>query len=50
MRADLAGSYALTPKLKLRLGISNLFDTRYYDAVGFAAPGVTVRGGISAAL
>jgi vitamin B12 transporter len=48
VRADLAAGYRLTPNLTLRAGIDNLFDAHYYDAVGFAAPGITLRGGISA--
>ena len=50
LRADLAASYAVTQNLKLKLGVDNIFDTRYEDVVGFPAPGAVVRGGISASL
>ncbi|MDB5734316.1 MAG: hypothetical protein JWN16_953 [Alphaproteobacteria bacterium] len=50
VRADLAASYALTQNIKLHLGIDNLFDAHYEEVVGFPAPGVVMRGGISAAL
>jgi vitamin B12 transporter len=50
VRADLAASYAVTQKLKLHLGVDNLWGAHYEDVVGFPAPGAVVRGGISAAL
>lgn len=50
VRADVAASYALTPLLKLKVGVDNLLDQHYYDAIGFREPGIMLRGGISAAL
>ena len=50
VRADLAVSYKVLPNLTLKLGVDNIFDRRYEDVVGFPAPGVVVRGGISASL
>jgi vitamin B12 transporter len=49
-RVDLAASYKVLPNLALKLGVDNLFDVHYEDVVGFPAPGVVVRGGISATL
>ncbi len=49
-RADLAVEYRVLPNLALHLGVDNLFDQKYEDVVGFAAPGAIVRGGISATL
>jgi vitamin B12 transporter len=50
VRADLAISYKVRPHLALKLGVDNLFDRHYEDVVGFPAPGVIVRGGVSASL
>jgi vitamin B12 transporter len=50
LRADLAASYAVTPNLKLRLGVDNVFGAHDESVVGFPAPGAIVRGGISASL
>jgi len=50
VRADLAISYKVRPHLALKLGVDTLFDRHYEDVVGFPAPGVIVRGGVSASL
>ncbi|MBA2587330.1 MAG: TonB-dependent receptor [Alphaproteobacteria bacterium] len=50
VRADLAVSYKVLPNLALKLGVDNIFDRRYEDVVGFPAPGVVMRGGVSASL
>ena len=50
VRADMAAGYALTPHLKLKLGVDNLLNQQYDDAVGFREPGIMLRGGIAASL
>jgi vitamin B12 transporter len=50
VRADLAAHYRILPNLALQLGVDNLFDAHYEDVVGFPAPGVIVRGGLTASL
>jgi vitamin B12 transporter len=50
VRADLAAHYRILPNLALQLGVDNLFNAHYEDVVGFPAPGVIVRGGITASL
>jgi vitamin B12 transporter len=47
---NIAASYALSPKLSLFARISNLFDRRYEDPVGFDRPGFGVFAGIKAVL
>ena len=49
-RSDLEIAYRVLPDFTLNLGVDNLFDEYYEDAVGFPAPGAIVRGGISASL
>jgi outer membrane cobalamin receptor len=49
-RADLAVRYRLLPNLALQLGVDNLFDQHYEEAVGFPVAGIGLRGGISASL
>jgi outer membrane cobalamin receptor len=49
-RADLAVHYKMLPNLGLQLGVDNLFDAHYQDVVGFPAPGLIVRGGVTASL
>jgi outer membrane cobalamin receptor len=50
VRADLAAHYRILPNLALQLGVDNLFNAHYEDVVGFPAPGVIVRGGVTASL
>ena len=50
VRADLAAHYKVLPNLTLELGVDNVLDRHYEDAVGFPAPGAVVRGGIRASL
>jgi outer membrane cobalamin receptor len=49
-RADLAVHYKVLPNLGLQLGVDNLFNAHYQDVVGFPAPGLIVRGGVTASL
>jgi outer membrane receptor protein involved in Fe transport len=50
LRADVAAGFRLTPHLKLKLGVDNLLNQQYSDAIGFRQPGVMMRGGIAAEL
>jgi vitamin B12 transporter len=38
--ADLAGSYALTRRLRITARVENLTDTHYQEAFGYGEPGI----------
>jgi outer membrane receptor protein involved in Fe transport len=42
-RVDLSSTWSVTPKIKLSLGIDNLFNRKYQEAVGFAAAAIRPR-------
>jgi outer membrane cobalamin receptor len=42
-RVDLASEWSVTPKLKLSVGIDNLFDHKYEEAIGFPAAAIRPR-------
>jgi vitamin B12 transporter len=48
VRVDVAGSFQVARQWAIDVGIDNLLDTAYEDAVGFPAPGVTLRAGLRA--
>ena len=47
-RVDLSASWRVRKHLSLYLEIDNLFDSNYEEAVGFRAPGIRPRAGLTA--
>ena len=42
-RVDLSSSWSVTPKLKMSIGIDNLFNRKYQEAIGFPAAAIRPR-------
>ncbi len=47
-RLSLAGRYEVHRGVALTVGVENLLNARYEEAIGFPSPGVRLRGGIEA--
>jgi outer membrane cobalamin receptor len=44
-RANLAMTWSVSPKWRYSLAVDNLFNTDYEEAIGFPAPGISLRAG-----
>jgi outer membrane receptor protein involved in Fe transport len=47
-RLNLAGRYEVHRGVALTVGVENLLNTRYEEAIGVRSPGVRFRGGLEA--
>ena len=45
-RVDLSSVWAVTPKIQLFVGVDNLFNRKYQEAVGFPAAAIRPRASL----